>query len=141
MRRSLIEIPTQSILAGIPIPANSAGRVPLDYLKASPSFKARAAFANANQILAEFSVRSGSYSVPVPSHCSADLVTDSKEAHAIAFRPFPGLVDSAATGTKSVASHQAVIQSSIDAGAYEEAQRLSVDLVHIGRDGLRYFQT
>lgn len=48
-----------SILGGLSIPANSAGRVPLEYLDASPSFKARAAYANANQILAEFSVKSG----------------------------------------------------------------------------------
>lgn len=131
----------QSILAGIPIPANSAGRVPLDYLDATPSFKARAAFANANQILAEFSVRSGSSVPSRPAKALLTLFTDSKEAHAIAFRPFLGLVDSPTTGTKAVASHQAAVQGMIDSGAYEEAQRLSVELVHIGRDGLRYFQT
>lgn len=48
----------QSVLGGIPIPANSAGKVPLNYLHASPSFKARAAYANALQILAELEVKS-----------------------------------------------------------------------------------
>jgi len=46
-------------LAGLAIPANSAGRTPLDYLDATPSFKARAAFANANQLLAEAEAKSG----------------------------------------------------------------------------------
>lgn len=49
----------QSILGGLAIPANSAGRIPLEYLNASPAFKAKAALANANQILAEFKVRDG----------------------------------------------------------------------------------
>lgn len=54
----------QSVLGGLSIPANSAGRVPLQYLDASPSFKARAAFANANQVLAEFVVKSRSSRPP-----------------------------------------------------------------------------
>lgn len=49
----------QAVLAGVPIPANSAGRLPLEYLDASPSFRARAAFANAQQLLAEAEAKSG----------------------------------------------------------------------------------
>lgn len=49
----------QSVLGGVPIPANSAGKIPIEYLSASPEFKAKAAFANAQQILAEFEAKSG----------------------------------------------------------------------------------
>ncbi len=49
----------QSVLAGVPIPANSAGRIPIGFLNASPEFKAKAALANAQQILAEFEAKSG----------------------------------------------------------------------------------
>lgn len=112
----------QSILGGLSIPANSAGRVPLDYLAASPSFKARAAFANAQQILAEVTVRS-----------------DFKEANSLSFHPFPELVDS--DSTRSIASHKAAIQSLILDGDFNEAQEMSMELVRIGLRGLRYFQT
>lgn len=54
----------QSVLAGVPIPANSAGRLPIDYLDASPAFKAQAAFANAKQILAEFEAKNGELTKP-----------------------------------------------------------------------------
>ncbi|ORY72728.1 Phosphatidylinositolglycan class N-domain-containing protein [Leucosporidium creatinivorum] len=113
-----------SILGGLNIPANSAGRVPLDYLDGSPSFKARAALANANQILAEFTVKS-----------------DFKRDHALSFSPFPELVNSHAAGTHSVASRKAAIKAMIDAELYEEAQNMSMELVKIGLRGLRYFQT
>ncbi|KAL8286582.1 hypothetical protein RQP46_004599 [Phenoliferia psychrophenolica] len=113
-----------SVLAGLSIPANSAGRVPLGYLDASPSFKARAALANAKQILAEFTVKS-----------------DTKESHSISFRPYAQLVDSPSTGTKSVASHLAAIEAMIAEGRYHDAEESSIELVRLGLQGLRYFQT
>ncbi|GAA5965459.1 hypothetical protein JCM21900_006306 [Sporobolomyces salmonicolor] len=115
--------PLMSVLAGIPIPANSAGRVPLEYLDASPSFRARAAFANANQLLAE-----------------AEAKSELKRAHALAFRPFPELVDSPSANTLSPDSHRRVIQELIDAGRYVEAEKHSLELLDIALRGSSYFQ-
>ncbi|GAA5887546.1 hypothetical protein JCM5296_002613 [Sporobolomyces johnsonii] len=115
--------PLMSVLAGVPIPANSAGRVPLEYLDASPSFRARAAFANANQLLAE-----------------AEAKSELKRAHALAFRPFPELVDSSSAGTLSPDSHRRVIQELIDAGRYAEAEKHSLKLLDIALRGSSYFQ-
>ncbi|KDE08226.1 hypothetical protein MVLG_01493 [Microbotryum lychnidis-dioicae p1A1 Lamole] len=113
-----------SVLGGLAIPANSAGRIPLKYLNADPSFKARAGFANAKQVLAEFEERSRF-----------------KQAHALAFKPFPELVDDASSGTLSVESHKRQIDALIHAGDYEEATARSMDLVNLGFEGLRYFRT
>ncbi|KAK4058189.1 Glycosyl phosphatidyl inositol anchor synthesis [Microbotryomycetes sp. JL221] len=108
-----------SVLAGVSIPANSAGRIPLSYLDASPEFKARAAFANAQQILAEYQVKS-----------------DLKQARAISFRPFPEL-----SGTTSVEQYKHRILELIQEGNFDLAQEISMELVSISLRGLRYFQT
>ena len=44
-------------LVGIPLPLNSVGVLPLDYLDASDKFKAQSLFANARQILAQFDIK------------------------------------------------------------------------------------
>ncbi|KAM0793098.1 hypothetical protein ACM66B_000579 [Microbotryomycetes sp. NB124-2] len=113
-----------SVLGGLPIPANSAGRIPLSYLNASPEFKARAAFANAQQILAEFQVKQ-----------------DVKAARSLSFRPFPELVDAEDGRTRSIFSHQDDILAAINARDYARAEAQSIELVDIGLRGLRYYQT
>lgn len=46
-----------SILIGVPIPLQSVGLVPLDYLNADDEFKAESIFANALQILEQFEIK------------------------------------------------------------------------------------
>ncbi|KAK4054782.1 Glycosyl phosphatidyl inositol anchor synthesis [Microbotryomycetes sp. JL201] len=113
-----------SVLGGLPIPANSAGRVPLSYLDASPEFKARAAFANAQQILAEYQVK-----------------RDTKAKRSLSFRPFAELTQSSDGTTRSLETHRAQIQSLIESRNFARAQAESMELVDIGLRGLRYFQT
>ncbi|KAJ8296754.1 GPI ethanolamine phosphate transferase 1 [Rhodotorula toruloides] len=112
-----------AVLAGVPIPANSAGRLPLEYLDASPSFRARAAFANAQQLLAE-----------------AEAKSELKRRHALSFRPFPELVDSPAHGYLSPSSHRRDIQRLIDEGKYLEAEKRSVELGETALRASSYFQ-
>jgi len=71
---------------------------------------------------------------------SGSLSADDKEAHALSFQPYLGLVDSA-EGTQSPASHRKTIEDLIAAGKNREAQHHSIDLVETGLEGLRYFQT
>ncbi|BGP29066.1 Glycosyl phosphatidyl inositol anchor synthesis [Rhodotorula toruloides] len=112
-----------AVLAGVPIPANSAGRLPLEYLDASPSFRARAAFANAQQLLAE-----------------AEAKSELKRRHAFSFRPFPELVDSPERGYHSASSHRRDIEQLIDEGEYLEAEKRSVALGEIALRASNYFQ-
>ncbi|BGP21861.1 phosphatidylinositol glycan, class N [Rhodotorula toruloides] len=112
-----------AVLAGVPIPANSAGRLPLEYLDASPSFRARAAFANAQQLLAE-----------------AEAKSELKRRHALSFRPFPELVDSPAHGYRSPSSHRREIQRLVDDGEYLKAEKRSVELGEIALRASNYFQ-
>ncbi|GAA6064433.1 hypothetical protein JCM10212_006095, partial [Sporobolomyces blumeae] len=115
--------PLMSVLAGLPIPANSAGRVPLDYLDASPSFRARAAFANANQLLAE-----------------AEAKSELKRQHTLSFRPFPELVDDPVRGTLSPVSHRALVRRLIDEAKFIEAEKHSLDLLDVALRASAYFQ-
>ncbi|GAA5876187.1 hypothetical protein JCM16303_007050 [Sporobolomyces ruberrimus] len=115
--------PLMSTLAGMAIPANSAGRTPLDYLDGTPSFRARAAFANANQLLAE-----------------AEAKSELKRHHTLSFRPFPELVDSVSAGTLSPESHRERINGLINAGRYVEAERGSLELLDISLRASAYFQ-
>ncbi|GAA5979983.1 hypothetical protein JCM10908_001489 [Rhodotorula pacifica] len=112
-----------SVLAGVPVPANSAGRVPLDYLDAGPSFRARAAFANAKQLLAE-----------------AEAKSNLKKQHALAFRPYPELVDSPADGRLSPISHRRAIETLLASGQYRLAEEQSKALADISICASNYFQ-
>lgn len=57
----------------------------------------------------------------------------------MSFRPFPELVDS--DNSRSVEAHKAAIRSLIAGEQYQDAQEMSMELVRIGLQGLRYFQT
>ncbi|GAA5922242.1 mannose-ethanolamine phosphotransferase MCD4 [Sporobolomyces koalae] len=115
--------PLMSVLAGLAIPANSAGRIPLEYLDASPSFRARAAFTNAKQLLAE-----------------AEAKSELKRQHTLSFRPFPELLDSTVDNSMSSKSHQEVIRSLIDQGNYREAEKHCVELLDVALRASAYFQ-
>ncbi|BGP44907.1 Glycosyl phosphatidyl inositol anchor synthesis [Rhodotorula kratochvilovae] len=112
-----------SVLAGIPLPANSAGRVPLDYLDASPELRARAAFANAKQLLSE-----------------AEAKSELKKRHAISFRPFPKLVESPADGFFAPEHHHQLIEDLLRDGSYELAEKKSLELADLALEASNYFQ-
>ncbi|GAA6047864.1 hypothetical protein JCM3770_004680 [Rhodotorula araucariae] len=112
-----------SVLAGIPLPANSAGRVPLDYLDASPELRARAALANAQQLLAEVEAKS-----------------ELKKRHAISFRPFPAFIDSPGDGFHTPEYHRQIVEDLLQSGNYDLAERKSLALADLALAASSYFQ-
>ncbi|GAA6035289.1 hypothetical protein JCM8097_008800 [Rhodosporidiobolus ruineniae] len=115
--------PLLSVLAGIPLPANSAGRVPLDYLNASPSFRAHAALANAKQLLAE-----------------AEAKSEEKRSHTLGFRPFPELVQDPPAGTQSAAKHVHDLEELLEKGEFAEVEKRSVELGEVALRASLYVQ-
>ncbi|GAA6007215.1 hypothetical protein JCM11491_003047 [Sporobolomyces phaffii] len=115
--------PLMSTLGGLAIPANSAGRIPLDYLHATPSFRARAAFANANQLLAE-----------------AEAKRNLKLRTAPWLRSFPELVDSPSSRTLSPMAHRKRVSDLIERGEYLEAEKHSIELLDIALRASSYIQ-
>ncbi|GAA5892460.1 hypothetical protein JCM6882_005621 [Rhodosporidiobolus microsporus] len=116
-----------STLASIPYPANSAGRVPLDYLDASAKVRAEVAYANAKQLLAE-----------------AEAKTEHKSLRSWRFVPFAELVDSepwVQPATLSPASHRREIEALLHTGEYAEAEKRSRELGEIALRASSYLQT
>jgi phosphatidylinositol glycan class N len=107
-------------LVGLDFPTNSVGVLPLTYLDKDDKAKAEALLVNAKQILEMYRVKE-----------------EIKRAHALYYRPFPGLGDE----QHSVQYRTVRIQKAIDAGQFEEAVNRTYDLIDLGLDGLRYLQT
>jgi phosphatidylinositol glycan class N len=107
-------------LIGADFPTNSVGVLPLTYLDKSDKEKAEALLVNAREILEMYRVKE-----------------EIKRAHALYYKPFPGLGDE----QHSVEYRTVRIQKAIDAGQYEEAVNRTYDLIDLGLDGLRYLQT
>ncbi|KAM0748161.1 PigN-domain-containing protein [Meredithblackwellia eburnea MCA 4105] len=114
-------------LAGIPIPANSAGRFPHEYVSStmdrSAEFKARAAVVNARQVLEQVGVKSRN-----------------KERHSLpgTFRPFEPLLGS----EQELDDIERLIDGGADGGkGLREALDRSLRLVDLGLEGARYFHT
>lgn len=107
-------------LVGLDFPTNSVGVLPLTYLDKNDKEKAEALLVNAKEILEMYRVKEGI-----------------KRAHAIYYKPFPGLGDE----QHSVEHRVSEIQKTIDDGEFEEAVDRTYDLIDLGLDGLRYLQT
>lgn len=107
-------------LVGLDFPTNSVGVLPLTYLDKDDKSKAEALLVNAKQILEMYRVKE-----------------EIKRAHALYYKPFPGLGDE----QHSVEYRVIRIQKAIDAGQYEEAVKRTYDLIDLGLEGLRYLQT
>lgn len=107
-------------LVGLDFPTNSVGVLPLTYLDKDNKAKAEALLVNAKQILEMYRVKE-----------------EIKRAHALHYKPFPGLGDA----EHSVEYRVSQIQMAIDAGNLEEAVSQTYDLIDLGLDGLRYLQT
>ncbi|OLL21944.1 GPI ethanolamine phosphate transferase 1 [Neolecta irregularis DAH-3] len=113
--------PLMSYLAGINIPANSVGQIPLDFLAASKEVKSRAALANAKQIIEQYLVKE-----------------TEKRASEIAFRPFEAF---AGAKDNSPDSRIRTIKTLMLNEEFDKSIEQSLELVDLGLKGLRYLQT
>jgi GPI ethanolamine phosphate transferase 1 len=107
-------------LAGLEFPVNSVGELPLSYLAASIGEKAQAALANAQEVLEMYRVKE--------LH---------KRATVFRYQPYRAFI----ADEDSIANRIKSIQSTIDAGQFEEAIGYSAELLQHAVQGLRYLQT
>ncbi|KAJ3022134.1 Glycosyl phosphatidyl inositol anchor synthesis [Thoreauomyces humboldtii] len=108
--------PLMSTLLGVPYPVNSVGVLPLAYLAGSEGYKARSAFENAQQILAQYRVKS-----------------EMKRRTEPFFRAFQPLHDDE--------QFLRMIDDEIVDGHYLNAIESSQQLIRLCLQGLRYYQT
>ncbi|XP_046690011.1 GPI ethanolamine phosphate transferase 1 isoform X2 [Silurus meridionalis] len=112
--------PLMSSLIGVPIPLNSVGVLPLDYLNNSQHFKAESMYANAIQILEQFKVK----------------MTQKKETTlSFLFTPYQPLTDS------QMFEFMSHTRSLIQKGHFDEAIHECEVLIHRAMEGLSYYHT
>lgn len=107
-------------LAGLELPVNSVGELPLDYLDTDERGKADAMLTNARGILEQYRVKE-----------------QKKQAEKIRYVSYKGFADE----ERSIDHRLAQIQSAIDNGEYIVAIQDSDSLIKLGLAGLRYLQT
>lgn len=107
-------------LAGLELPVNSVGEIPLPYLSADLHDQAEAALINAQEVLEMYRVKEGQ-----------------KKASEIWYRPYVKLDD----GEHSMEQRILDIRHSIDHGEFKQAIRMSQGLLQHGLEGMRYLQT
>ena len=107
-------------LAGLAFPVNSVGELPLPYLDAGATAKARALLVNAQEILEMYKVKE-----------------EAKKSTELRFRPFPRLAGESGSLDERIAQ----IQKMIEDGQAEQAIRGCNELIQVGLEGLRYLQT
>ncbi|CAI7601560.1 hypothetical protein PCG10_008692 [Penicillium crustosum] len=108
-------------LVGLDFPVNSVGQLPLDYLDASPKEKALAALANTQAVLEMYHVKE-----------------DQKRDAVIRYVPYEPL---SGYHENSIEGRLARIEALISNDDYEEAIVVSVELLRVALEGLRYLQT
>ncbi|KAL2698786.1 hypothetical protein AAEP93_010174 [Penicillium crustosum] len=108
-------------LVGLDFPVNSVGQLPLDYLDASPKEKALAALANTQAVLEMYHVKE-----------------DQKRDAVIRYVPYEPL---SGYHENSIEGRLAKIEALISNDDYEEAIVVSVELLRVALEGLRYLQT
>lgn len=108
-------------LVGLDFPVNSVGKLPLEYIDASPKEKALATFANAQEILEMYRVKE-----------------EQKQDVLLRYKPFEPLANH---GETSVEEHLDQIESLIANGEYDESIKVSSVLMVTALEGLRYLQT
>ncbi|SPC65528.1 related to MCD4 - sporulation protein [Ustilago sp. UG-2017b] len=115
--------PFIATLLGVPVPANSEGRLRLDLVDLPEEHKARALSANAQQVLETYRVKHSN-----------------RARRMVRFVPFAPLsqdADESKPGEKRVTA----ILTSIKQGKYQEAVDLSNTLIDDAIEGARYLQT
>lgn len=108
-------------LAGLDFPANSEGKLPLNYLTADSKEKAEASLVNAQGILEMYRVKEAK-----------------KKASQLRFRPYAPL---SFVGSSTAEQRFESIRALIAADKYEEAIEESKTLIDVGLAGMRYIQT
>ncbi|KAK7206563.1 GPI ethanolamine phosphate transferase 1 [Myxozyma melibiosi] len=109
-----------TFLVGLQYPANSVGRLPLEFLDASVSVKSKAIVANAKAILEQYRIK--------------EAQVESSELN---FKPYPLIENSTSSLDKLVDA----ATSADKTGDYDTAIGLSYELMQLGLQGLRYLQT
>ncbi|MCJ1390021.1 Glycosyl phosphatidyl inositol anchor synthesis [Xylographa bjoerkii] len=112
--------PLMAYLAGLELPVNSVGELPLDYLAGDVREQAEAALVNVQGILEIYRVKEGQ-----------------KRATEFNYQPYPAFGDEEHSIDHRIES----IRFSIESGDYETAIQQSRDLLKLGLEGLRYLQT
>ena len=112
--------PLMSTLIGTPLPINSEGVLPLDYIHYNKGFLANAIFTNSRQLLEQFRVKAQRI-----QSCSLPLT----------FRPFPKLSLDGASEFKFK------IHSYVKQKNYQMAIESSQELIALAREGVRYYHT
>lgn len=107
-------------LAGLEYPVNSVGELPLPFVDADDSQKAKAMLVNARQILEMYRVKE-----------------EEKKATEFRYQPYHGF----ATAEQTVDHRLSIIQQTIQDGDYEQAIKSSDELIQLALQGLRYLQT
>ena len=111
--------PLMATLIGVPIPVNSEGVVPLQYIHYNSGFNARSLFANARQLLEQLRVKEERiYGNSLP----------------LTFRAFTKLKD-------LQSDLQFQIDNLIERKQYERAIELSYELISLVKEGIRYYHT
>lgn len=114
--------PLMASLLDTNMPANSEGKLPLDYLDVSDEYAAHAALANALEVLEMFRVKH-----------------EERSARMIHYVPFPKLSsdDNNLPGSKQVS----LIQELLSSKRYTEATELCETLIQTSLEGSQYLQT
>ena len=108
--------PLMATLIGVPFPVNSVGELHTEYLDGTTKFKAEAKFANALEIIAQYTKKE-----------------QVKESSEFVFHRFPGLVDLKARVEE--------IRHDLDSENFATAEVKSSKLISLAIQGLRYYQT
>ena len=111
--------PLMASLIGVPFPMNSVGTLPLEYLDASPEFKAKAALVNAKQILAQYLLKHNQ--------------KRSTEFHFVPYQPLHQL-------SRPIDVRLDEIHKAISSKEYDLAEHHCSELIQLCLEGLRYFQ-
>ncbi|EED18281.1 GPI-anchor biosynthetic protein (Mcd4), putative [Talaromyces stipitatus ATCC 10500] len=105
-------------LVGLEFPVNSVGRLPLEYIDASPRGKALAFWANTQEVLEMYHVKE-----------------KQKSQNQLNFKPYAPL------GEEKLAALTSEIESLISEGKYDESIEVSSKVFTSALAGLRYLQT
>ncbi|KAH9466879.1 hypothetical protein Pst134EB_001927 [Puccinia striiformis f. sp. tritici] len=110
-------------LAGIHVPSNSVGRLPLDYLHGSKSELARATYANTREILQQYETKH-----------------ELKASTKFAYRSFPGLPDKEVLNKPTISERLFLIHRMILTDRNDEAIKACSELQNLALQGLKYLQ-
>ncbi|KAG4073636.1 hypothetical protein HA402_000860 [Bradysia odoriphaga] len=112
--------PLMATLLGIPVPVNSYGQLPLEYLNASASYTATAMFHNALQIAEQY------------KHLRNEFLTGSLSKYLNDYHTFDG---------SHMTSAEIQINWLLDAGKYDEAIQRSKQFLEQSLNGVEFFQS